>query len=82
MNPIHFKGQQAVLGAPEGWDESQGKCLGLPVLRVSDSFISFWKPTWRERIALLFGAKVQLTVVAAGHPPVAVDINRIVRESK
>lgn len=80
MTPISFKGQQAVLGAPPDWDESQGSCDGLPVLRVGENFISFWKPTWRERIALLFGAKIQLTIVGAGHPPVAIDVNRIVRE--
>jgi hypothetical protein len=82
MTPIHFKGQQAVLGAPADWDETQGPCAGLPVLRVDSNFISFWKPTWRERIALLFGAKIQLTLVCDGHPPVAIDVNRIVREAR
>ena len=41
--------------------------------------VSCWKPTWRERLNLIFGRPVWLLVMSARpprHPPVRLDIER------
>jgi hypothetical protein len=65
------------LGAPVGWDhEKQGKCGGLPVCKQDGEFYSYWRTTWRERLAILLGRNVRLCVVGNGHPPVHLDTVR------
>lgn len=75
MKPIWTAGTNYVLGAPAGWDErAHGPCAGLPVVRTDDPyFFSYWRPSWREKLALLFGRPVRLCVVGRAHPPVMVD---------
>lgn len=75
MTPVHFDGQTAVLSAPTNWnEETHGPCVGLPVRREDDiMFMSCWRPTWRERLWLLFGGVVRLWVVGDGHPPVMLE---------
>ncbi len=48
------------LSVHEGHDE-----LGVPVL------ISCFKPAWRDRLRILFGGPVWLTIVGRGQPPVS-----------
>lgn len=62
------------LRAPENWDdETRGPCAGLPVHYSDGVFYSYWKVTWRERLAVLFGRPVRLSLVAGRHPPVMLD---------
>lgn len=76
MKPIKFYGYDGVLGAPESWDEDAHRpCIGLPVKRQDGKCISCWKPTWRERIAMLFGRPIWLHVASGQtQPPVAVEV--------
>jgi hypothetical protein len=75
MKPEAWEGQNCVLGAPANWDEDErGKCGGLPVYRDYGKFISCWAPSWRERIRLLFGQRVWMTVVSNSHPPVSLHV--------
>lgn len=79
MNPIKFKGYEKLLRAPRGWDVTKrGPCVDLPVLVQDDVCISFWKPTWRERLSLLLGKSVIL-YVASGQtqPPVALTTGEV-----
>jgi hypothetical protein len=74
MKPIRTDATTALLGAPRGWDEPRhGECQVLPVVEADGVFYSYWRPTWRERLRVLFGRPVRLCVVANGMPPVAVD---------
>jgi len=69
-----FEGQTLVLGAPREWDhDAYGKCAGLPVRRDNGMYSSLWRPTWRDRLAILFGARLRLFVVGKVHPPVAIE---------
>lgn len=47
----------------------------LPVHRYQDAFVSCWKPTWRERLAILFGKPVWLGVSGDNHPPVYIEVH-------
>lgn len=74
MRPIRTKDTTMVLGAPKDWDADRlGPCEGLPIA-VGDGFMcSFWKPTRRERLAILFGRSIRLGVSGVSHPPVWLD---------
>lgn len=69
----------AVLGAPKGWDHGSLPCGALPVTQGEHDGIpvrvSFWQPTPEELRALQDGAMVTLWVYGAFHPPVAVGVD-------
>lgn len=77
MKPVSFPAANGNLAAPRDWNAAtHGECVGLPVHRDDDSntFQSCWRPTWRERLRMLVGGRVWLTVCSAAHPPVAIDV--------
>jgi hypothetical protein len=75
MKPEHWDGQSHVLGAPQGWDaDVYGVCVGLPVYIGEGEMISCWAPSWRERLRLLFGQRVWMTVASYSHPPVSLQV--------
>lgn len=75
MKPEHWDGQTHVLGAPQGWDaDARGVCAGLPVYIGEGEMISCWAPSWRERLRLLFGHRVWMTIVSGSHPPVSLHV--------
>lgn len=78
MTPIHFSGVTHVLGAPRDWNEAEhGPCAGLPTAFVDGQFMSCGRPTWRQRLALLFGRCITLFVIGSGHPPVMLGVARV-----
>jgi hypothetical protein len=66
----------AILGAPHDWDETaNGTCEGLPITQSDFGVMfSYWRPTWRERFALIFGRSLRLGIFGRGHPPVSLDL--------
>lgn len=71
MLPIHTSETNNVLGAPPDWNEKVGgPCVGLPVMQDQYGFWSFWQPTFRERLALIFGRKIALYIFGHAHPPI------------
>lgn len=56
MNPIKFKSYNFV------YAKEQPQYENLPVYRTKEgSVTSVWKPTWVERLKILFGFKIALT---------------------
>ncbi len=77
MRPVDFPGVTNVLGKPADWDEKMyGSCGGLPVRfnQTDGIFASCWKPTFRQRLAVLFGRPIWLHVVSRAHPPVMLSV--------
>jgi len=70
-----FKFSNATLGPPPGMDD----CLPLRIHRTADCTrcISCWRPTWRERLSILFFGRVWIDIYS-GHtqPPVALTGRR------
>ncbi len=68
MRPVAFPEANCVLTAPEG---SQG-VLPLTVYRDdAGHLVSMWRPTWRERLSVLFYGKIWLHFFGARtHSPV------------
>ncbi len=81
MKPFLFDGYTNILGAPVNWSaEKYGFCDGLPILSKNGLCISVWKLSWRERLAILTGANIQLRVVSAHtHAPVALCTTRVAK---
>lgn len=74
MKATRHPTNNAVLAAPDGWDEAaDGECVDLPITQDHGCMFSYWRPTLRERFAILFGGHVRLAVVGKQHPPVALD---------
>jgi hypothetical protein len=79
MESIEHPSNNAVLGAPVGWDQSALPCDVLPVTRtVVDGvpcIMSFWKPSAAELASLQAGASVALWVVGETMPPVSLTVD-------
>ena len=78
MNRIQHHTNNAVLGAPAGWNQQDLPCGALPVTRTQidglAAVVSFWRPTAEELAALNAGGAVQLCVLGQTMPPVSVGV--------
>lgn len=74
MTPINKLEGMIVLSSPHNWNaEKFGECAGLPVV-YGDGFIaSYWKPSFKERIMILFGRPIRLCIAGKTQPPVMLD---------
>lgn len=63
MKPINFKQSTKVLQKPGTLSDSE--CGTLPVWCDGKQCVSCWKPSFKERINILFGGKVWLGVMSA-----------------
>lgn len=71
MKPIDFKESTKVLQKPSTMTESE--CNSLHVWCDGGQCVSCWKPTFKERLNILFGGKVWLGVLSGKtQPPVFV----------
>lgn len=72
MKPIDFPQSTKVLQKPSTM--SDNKCSSLHVWNVGTQCVSCWKPTFKERMNILFGGKVWLGVLSGKtQPPVFVS---------
>ena len=74
MNKHQHPSNNAVLGAPKGWDQGELPCSALPITRAQvegmDAVVSYWKPDADELAILAAGGSVALTVLGVTMPPV------------
>ncbi|VWB88611.1 hypothetical protein BLA13014_04102 [Burkholderia aenigmatica] len=81
MERMQHPSNNAVLGAPKGWDQGELPVGALPITRVVDGSIthvvSFWRPNAEELAALAAGAPVMLFVVGHTMPPVALAVEGV-----
>lgn len=75
MKPIRTRATTRTLGAPSGWDKDRlGPCQGLPVAQGDGFLCSYWRPSWRERLLILLGRPIRLSVAGEStQPPVMLD---------
>jgi hypothetical protein len=75
MKPSNFPQANVLLQKPPSMTEEE--CSSLPAHRFlnMDAFVSCWRPTWRERFAILFGLPLWVWVFGGRHhPPIAVEV--------
>lgn len=78
MKPTKFEGQTGVLGSPPDWDENRfGPCKGLPVGLYNGVLYYQWSLSWRERLLLILGKPVWLSVVGHNMAPVSLGVGRL-----
>lgn len=72
MKPVNFPGTNLILGKPRNWnDEINGPCESLAVYTDGSTCLSIWKPSWRDRLLILFGGKISLACFTGStQPPV------------
>lgn len=75
MKPTRTATTTVVLGAPSSWNQD-AECADLPLALAGDTMFSYWRPSWREWLAVLFGRPVRLGVFGSAHPPVSLDTHR------
>lgn len=75
MNPVDTNLTNIRLFAPEGWDASHYiPCRTLPAhVSPDEIYYSWWRPSLKERLQILFYGFVRLAVWSKTHPPVSVD---------
>jgi hypothetical protein len=78
MKPVSAAWTTTTLnGGPASRYGSADDVINLPVYRDGYQIVSCWRPTWRERLAFLFGAPVRLHVLAhSTHSPVKLTVGK------
>lgn len=76
MKPIDFPQSTKVLQRPSTMTDKE--CASLHVWSDGNQCVSCWKPTFKERLNILFGGKVWLGVLSGKtQPPVFVSGERV-----
>lgn len=79
MNRHQHPSNNAVLGAPAGWDQGELPCSALSITRVTydgiNAVMSYWKPTAEELAMLNAGGSVALSVIGTSMPPVMLEVD-------
>lgn len=78
MRFIQHPSNNAVLGAPSGWDQKELPCGALPATRTEvdghECIASYWQPDEKDLAALNRGESIVLVVWGAVHPVVSVGV--------
>lgn len=75
MKNIRNEYTNTEIGAPNNWDE-ETPCTSLIICRDGLYQYSYWSPSWKERLLMLFNYNIRLCVYGKIHPPVAVEITK------
>lgn len=71
MKPSPFKQQNLVLTKP--LDMTDEECAPLSVHQHTEGLISCWRPSWRDRLALLFGFPLWMYIRGHQQPAIALE---------
>ena len=79
MNKHQHHTNNAVLGAPAGWDQGQLPCSALPITRTEcdgiPAVVSYWRPSENELAILAGGGSIALWVIGSTMPPVMLAVD-------
>lgn len=81
MQPIDFPEKTDVLNKPATMTDEE--CGSLPIYRDPRRTVcvSCWRPTWRERLSILFFGKIWVHVHSGvSQPPIALEGKRTIFE--
>jgi hypothetical protein len=74
MKPIEFEEANRKLLPPSGHETNELTIDPLHVWADNQRCVSCWRPSWKERLSILFFGKVWLDVLSPGtQPPVSVS---------
>lgn len=76
MEPINFKESNRVLKKPEGIEED---CEDMYSWTDGRQSASCWKPTFKERIRILFGCPIWVVMLSGNsQPPMYMDVKKTI----
>jgi hypothetical protein len=79
MNKHQHHTNNAVLGAPAGWDQAELPCAALPITRINiegmAAVVSYWKPSENELAILATGGSAALTLLGVTMPPAMLAVD-------
>lgn len=78
MKPVSFPQASRILHPPDAaYSANVEEVQSLEAWSDGEQCVSCWRPTWRERISILFFGRVWLSVLSGWtQPPVAVVATR------
>lgn len=77
MQQIEFVGANSVLtGGPKEEFGTEDDVVDLVCWRGPGMTISCWQLTWRERLGILFGGSIWLSMLTTHHPAVRLGTER------
>ena len=71
MKATKFEQANRIFTKPTGMSDDE--CISLPAFSDETHLISRWRPSFKERIVILFGGKVWLWIAGQSQPPVALE---------
>lgn len=78
MRTTQHPSNNRVLGAPEGWDQSEARCSAIALTDMVYGGVravaTFWELTDEERARIAAGAKVMLIVPGSTMMPAALEV--------
>lgn len=76
MKSIKTQFTNIVYTQPYEWnDKIHGECVNLNVHQHEGFIMSWWKPSFKERIKILFGKSIKITLLTKIQPPISVLID-------
>ena len=77
MKPVKMSHTTRILGAPPFWEEAtDGKCEGLPISDGDGFIAAYWQTSWRERLLILLGCPVRVSIAGRTTYPLSLDVRR------
>lgn len=78
MRPTQHPSNNRVLGAPNGWDQTEAECHAIALTDLTyagvRSVATFWELTDEERAQIASGGKVMLIVPGSTMMPAALEV--------
>ena len=81
MKPTDFQYRNIILKPPVNGDYSENveSIVDLPAWSDGEQCVSCWKPSWRERLSILFFGRIWLSILNGDTPPSPVSISGVRR---
>ncbi len=78
MNRAQHSSNNAVLGAPKGWQQDELSCDALPITRTDvdgkPAVVSFWRPSKAEVALIQAGGLIAVWAIGNTVPPMSVMV--------
>ena len=77
MTPTSTDSTNLVLKKPSEWEEEKhGECNTLPVSHYEGVYYSYWRPSFKEWLRIVFGGHIRVCICSEFHPPIALDTEK------
>jgi hypothetical protein len=80
LKPINFGTSNTLLTKPNSMTDAE--CKSLSVFTDGEQCVSCWKPSFRERLSILFYGRIWLSVLSGStQPPVRIKGTKNVKDA-